>query len=408
MKVAKTLYRTLMLGIVSVSVAHAQFQGLVEAFESDTGYVKPFATLLGTMTNQAWYQSASVPKAFSFYIGVPISLSFLSSKDRSFEYTWVDSGCVLCNQKNGNPNGCLERMKLTRPTVFGTEPAPKGATSQVNLNGDVVWVDSILFSDGIDGLNALPFMPWLAPQIGLSFFHTELKGRITPIPTPVFSLYVPAAGIQHDLASVLPEIPVSLSVAYNMNWIIGSFTPPDSNINGTLNLRGMSLFAGVLAGYRLKAVEFFLEAGWEHSTLNLTGDLTIAAAQASASAQSIKPDMKLAGRNTFRAGLNIAFPIGYMPVLGGSIGAEPAVTVNILGYKYLPEDKDKAGDKEKKKAGDKKKDPGKTESAPSPEVRPEQHQDKGAIENPADQGAPAKDMEGTGEAGEPPAEEMNE
>jgi len=103
----------------------------------------------------------------------------------------------------------------------------------------------------------------------------------------------------------------------------------------------MSAFAGILAGYKLKVIEFFLECGWEHSQLKATGDMTIAPSEAGGLSETIHPSLTLKGRNMFRAALNIAFPIGWMPVVGGNAGAELGNTVNILSYKYVAKAKEK-------------------------------------------------------------------
>jgi hypothetical protein len=73
-------------------------------------------------------------------------------------------------------------------------------------------------------------------------------------------------------------------------------------------------------------MEVFLQTGWEHSQIKPSGDLVV-------DKEQINPAKKITGRNAFRAAINVAFPLGYHPVLGGSAGAEFANTINILSYK---------------------------------------------------------------------------
>jgi hypothetical protein len=317
----------------TLSVSAGEFDAAVKSFERSVGYVRPIATLLGTMTNQGWYTSASIDKRFGFYIGIPITLTYINDKDREFDSLYTDKGCVECGKAGGNPAGCVEQTMLTLPTIFGSVPLPKAVNSKIDLHGNVVLQDTILFTNGLKAMRNLNFLPYLSPQIGVSLFHTEVKLRYIGFAIDQFSMHMPGVGLQHDLASLLPPLPISLSVGWNMTLFNLAWTPGD-NIDGSVTLKGYSMFAGALAGFRFRKFEAFLETGWEHATLATGGNLTIT--NSDKTTEPVDPKLTLTGRNSFRIGLNVAFALGYMPVLGGQLGANAGNTVNIIGYKYRP------------------------------------------------------------------------
>lgn len=143
---------------------------------------------------------------------------------------------------------------------------------------------------------------------------------------------MPAVGIQHDLASFLPPLPVNLSLAANWTWLSGEWTP-GGDIDGSLTLDGTSSFYEILAGYTYANwLEVILETGWETASVKTGGNLVIK--DEGQPDETVRPDMTLDGRNGFRAGLNIAIHFGYDAVLGQSFGANLGNQLSILAYRY--------------------------------------------------------------------------
>lgn len=305
-----------------------------KSIQDRSEYISPFATILGTMTNTGWYESSSIGRSFGFSFGLPISLTYISSKDRSYTDTYIDSGCVTCNELaqyyNVSCDNCVECQKYTAPTILGTDPAPVLSKSILDVNGNIIGETPVDFSDGIEAFSNFSALPFAMLQMKFSYFHTGLRLRYLGMPTiSGISLQLPGVGIQHDLASVLPELPVTISLATHFSWILAGWEPGE-NIDGRLSLNGSSSFAGVLVGYKFKRVEFFLESGWEKSQLGTSGTLTIN--QGSSDEEIIEPDFEFDGRNMFRASLNIAFAFGYRPVIGQSVGANFSTLLNLLSF----------------------------------------------------------------------------
>ncbi|MBD3390825.1 MAG: hypothetical protein GF418_02215 [Chitinivibrionales bacterium] len=313
------------------------------SFADRPEYVRPISTILGTASNAGWYQSASIGREFGFYVGLPVSLTYIHSKDRSYEDSYTDGGCETCNDLSGTDcNNCTECVEYTAPTIFGRDPAPQLDTSILDVNGNVIYSIPVYLSDSaVAALADLSLLPFASLQAGFSYFHTELKLRFIGAPTVMgVGVRLPGFGIQHDLASFLPDIPVSISVGANFTFIYVGLEPKEWNldeaIEGTLELRGLSNFLGAIVGYKLHdRIEVFLEAGWEHATLRSTGEITIE--PGTALEDVIKPDMKFSGRNVFRASLNFAFAIGIYPVIGQGVGADFGTNLALLGYRFSKE-----------------------------------------------------------------------
>ncbi|NLG17911.1 MAG: hypothetical protein GX556_11325 [Fibrobacter sp.] len=332
--------KAFLMAVLAGSLTVDSFAGvgseIVDAFQKRPEYVQPFATSLGTLTNSGWYQSASVDKSFGFSISLPISVVYLGKKDRQYSGTHIDEGCRECKeQQTQNPSidcqDCVDCQEFVAPTIFGTIPTPDTYNSYYDLQYNIVGQlpDSIPFSDG--QLSNLPVLPYLTLQAGFSFYYTELKLRYIGMPTIAgIGFHMPGFALQHDLQSILPKLPVSLSLAANFTFYSASWEPGD-DVKGKLALGGLSNFLGLVAGYRLKnIVEFFIEAGWDHSVLNATGEVEISS---DAVSEMITLDTKIKGRNAFRSSLNIAFPIGYHPVISGGMGSQFSNTLNIFSFK---------------------------------------------------------------------------
>jgi hypothetical protein len=287
------------------------------------------------LTNSGWYQSAGVSGLFGFYLGLPISLATISDDDRSYKGTWTDEGCVLFHSDSDNPesgsSACPEKVTFTAPTIFGRKAAPVNRTTIYDPNSNAI-VDTLEIpnSDGIPDVADFNRVPFLMPQLGVNFFHPELTLRYFMLPLGDYSFNAFGIGLQHDLDSFLPPLPVSVSVAGNFTRM-GVEIKPGNGVDGTLELSGVSHFVGLLVGYNLLGMlEVFAEAGWEGATLQTGGSLTITDVTPN---QEVKPDLEVEGRNGFRAALNVAFHFGYQAVVGQNVGANLGNQFNLLGFR---------------------------------------------------------------------------
>ncbi len=315
------------------SAAAAKLEDVVRAFEKNKDYVQPIATIFGSTTNSGWYQSSAVPRGFSFYLGLPINLTQIADKDRKFTGTWTDNGCKQYHKNNPSPSqSCSETTKYTAPTLFGAGKGPVlDSSSYSPTTNSIAGTFHVPQNDGNAQAAAFNWFPFAEPQASLSFYHTEVKLRYLALPLGVVSLSLPGLGIQHDLASFLPPLPVSLSVAANWTWMHGEWKP-GGDVDGSVKLDGSSGFYGFLAGYTYSRwLEVFLETGWETATLKTGGDLTI---NNHPGTEKVRPDLTLEGRNGFRANLNIAVHFGYDAVLGQNLGANLGNQVSLLAYRY--------------------------------------------------------------------------
>jgi hypothetical protein len=315
--------------LTAVSLSNAGIAAdATRTLEKNSYYFKPLSTVFGTINSSGWYRSASVDKNFGFYIGLPLSITYISEKDRSYDSTYIDEPCQQCIEQNRNSRGCLPSRTITLPTIFGRDKAPViNIVSVLDQNNDVLGFTHKYFSDGVEELSQLNWMPYAALQLGVSWFYTSLQLRFIAIPTDIFTITLPAFALQHDLKSVFPNLPFHLSLAGNATFININWKPGD-DVKGTVKFNGVSNFLGVLAGYRFGVLETFLQTGWEHSILKTSGTVTVLPDEV------IKPSVKLIGRNAFRIGLNIAMDVGYTAVVGHSFGSEMNTTVNLLGYSY--------------------------------------------------------------------------
>ncbi|MDB5050351.1 MAG: hypothetical protein JWO30_3422 [Fibrobacteres bacterium] len=315
------------------SSAAAKLEDVVRAFEKNKDYVQPIATIFGSTTNSGWYQSSAVPATFSFYVGLPLNLSLIADADRSFKGTWTDNGCKQYHKNN--PTGtqtCKETTSYTAPTLFGSGKGPVLDSSAYSpTTNSIAGTFHVPQNDGNANAASFNWFPFGEPQIGFSYYNTELKLRYFTLPLDVVSVSLPGIGIQHDLSSFLPPLPVSLSVAANWTWLSGEWKP-GGKVDGKVTLNGTSAFYGVLGGYTYSRwLEVFLETGWETASLKTGGDLVI---HNDSGDELVRPGLTLEGRNGFRASLNIAFHFGYDAVLGQNLGANFGNQVGVLAYRY--------------------------------------------------------------------------
>ncbi len=323
--------------VLSHSIEAGNVATTVESFLRVTDYVRPFSTLIGSMNNASWYQSAKIDKKFGFYIGLPISLTYISSKDRAYTSTFIDSNCAMCHELNGDSQGCKESQEYKTSTIFGNETGAVLDRAIIDMYGNVTRFEKERFSGGVPAIANIKLMPFTTLQLGFSIFYTELKLRYIGIPKiSGFGFHIPGFGIQNDLSSFFPDLPFSLSIALNFSFFLGTWKPGE-NVTGEMKLKGLTNFAGVIAGYRLKQVEFFMECGWERSSLSPRGKVIIDKGKPEEDIIDFPEDrdhrIDIKGRNAFRLGLSSSFLFGYNPVIGINGVSEWNNTINILSFK---------------------------------------------------------------------------
>jgi len=269
-------------------------------------YAQPIATIIGTGTTSGWYQSARVDNEFGWGVALPISLIFLNKNDRQYSGTYTAEECVECGD-------------YIAPTFFGTIAPP------VLLSGGQIDPPFITGSPDVPKYTMVPFVTL---QTMFSMYHTALTLRYIGIPEiGGFSFGFPGFGLQHDISHFLPPIPVSIAVAGNLTFLSANWKVSDvENVEGSLTLKGLSQFYGILAGTQLGYIEAFLELGWEHSYLKPGGDIYVYGEPQVATGA-------IPGRNGFRAALNVALPIEFNPVVGASGGAQFATLINVISFK---------------------------------------------------------------------------
>jgi hypothetical protein len=323
--------------LASVPARAASLDDVVKEFEKSEGYVQPLATLFGSMTNSGWYQSASVPRGFGFYVGLPINFTQIGDDDREYKGSFPDQGCILYHQDQpGGTTPCPESVGYTGPTLFGKGKGPTVKTKNYNPNSNTFSSTDInnLTSDGDPTMSSFNWLPFAQPQLSFSYFHTEAKFRYIALPLDIFSVSLPAFGLQHDFAWAMPNSPVHASLAANWSFLSAEWTPGE-NIDGTLTLDGSSAFYGAVVGWTWKNwLEVFTEIGYETATVKTGGNLIINDEDGQNAPQVVKPNLTLEGRNGFRMALNVAFHLGYDAVIGQNIGAELGNQLSILAYRF--------------------------------------------------------------------------
>lgn len=309
----RCILKPVLVSLILTSTLYAgRGSSTMHSINEQPGYLLPFATTVGTLTNSGWLQSASIEKKFGFGISLPISLSYIGKKDRQYTDSYTD-------RVTG------KTINVTVPTVFGSMNKPivyHGISQNIP--------DSTTFRPGLEEFQNVSVLPYFALQASFSLYYTELKLRYTGLPLSNSSFNFPGIGLQHDFHHFFPSLPIAVSLAGNITFINASFTPGD-RLKGTLNTNGLTSFLGIAAGYRpFDKLELFLETGWDHCHVTASG--TIISTENDLP-ETIPVDNTITGRNAFRIALNIAVPLKYHPVGGVIAGAQWGNLINLISFR---------------------------------------------------------------------------
>lgn len=338
---------SIVLLCLSISYLMAgKYNSVVKAFEEQPGYVQPISTLLGSFGGSGWHHSSSVSKEFTASISLPITFTAIHENDRSYSDVFVDS-TVLKSDEPQHIKDELAYQPYTSPTIFGKEGAPTLKEYNVDPDSKLIYRTSegeysfnpYLLSDGIPDMAAFNWMPLPTIQAEFSMYYTSLKLRYLGRPHKELGIHYPGAGIQHDLRSFLPKLPLNITVFGNFALPILNWTPGE-DITGTVEMRGFSTFSGMTFGFEPinSKLDLFIEAGWEYSRLSTGGHLTFYETdkKGNITLEEVNPDMTLIGRNRFRMTLTLAFTPGKRYRLSGNVGvgAETTFMVNPLAFRF--------------------------------------------------------------------------
>ena len=119
--------------------------------EDESDYLKPFATITGSMLNNGWFQSASIGKEFSFYFGMPVNLVFINGDDRFYEKKF----------QGGTSQQPYDTTYLSA-TAFSSHNGATIKEPRYDANGNVVDHTTYRLSDGLSYLGDLSVIPFLS------------------------------------------------------------------------------------------------------------------------------------------------------------------------------------------------------------------------------------------------------
>lgn len=327
--------------------AAGEVGNVLRAFEDKPGYVKPLATVFGTLMNTGWVNSARVGYGTGWGFGLPIMVAYVGTEDHTYDYTY-STGCADLRARGQVGSDCpASNDEITikdAPTIWG--PNSNAQTYQylptIQQVGDSDPSDNYQkFSSGtIDGgestLRKITTLPFLAPQFSFSShnFRGTLRGMLLPI-SPI-SFYSFGLGLQYDPTRFLPPVVAekgfNTSVAFSVSkWHVG-YTPGD-DFDGTLNIDGLTTFTALVAGWRYDIMEVFTEIGYETSSFASGGNLTDNGPDVAEADRKISPKVDVDGRNGFRMSLNFAIHLGsWQPVVGQSYGAQFGTAANVIQF----------------------------------------------------------------------------
>ena len=291
--------------------------------KDEAEYLKPFATLTGSMANSGWFQSASIDKDFHFYIGLPINLVNVGGADRSYEKTY---------------KGGLEDKPYIKnyasATIWSDHSGASVKEPIYGLDGNIADYINHELSDGMSALADFSMLPFPTLQLGFSTHYTELKLRYIGMPTiQGIGFHFPAFGLQHDFGKSLikKNLPVDLSVATSFTFPSYSIKPAyDENDKDQLTFEasGLVSFVGLVVGKKFKNFEIFAETGWEYSGMSFKGEQKL-----KGNSNMISYDEDLVGRNNFKIAINVSASLGaWLPILSQNFGANFGNTINIISF----------------------------------------------------------------------------
>ncbi|MBF0433158.1 MAG: hypothetical protein HQK83_17900 [Fibrobacteria bacterium] len=317
--------------VVGTGLSHGQsdeFSGLLKQLKG--GYVQPVATLLGSLFNSGWYQSASVNRGFGFAIGLPISVAYISSADHTYTNREA-SGCAESRAMQTTIEcPAPDYLEYEVPTIFGPQTNVQYKTYHLDTPGSPSGsVQSTPASSGYSEIRDYTTIPFLIPHLAFSWMHTEIKARYLYFPLDFIKLNgnVIGMGVQHDISWLAKNLPFSISAGTNVSLL--SLAVGTEDFDGTMDLKGFVTNTSLLLGKQWGPFELFLESGWETSSLTASGTLV----EKDNPDEVINPNIDVSGRNGFRLGLNVALHLGYHPVIGQNIGAQIGHQANLLFFK---------------------------------------------------------------------------
>lgn len=328
----------LLLLVLCCSIFSGEYDAIFRSFQSNAEYIRPFTTILGTMTNGGWYTSAQIGREFQFRFSIPVSITRIGDGDRYFSGTYNDEAVSIVASRGGNTFGAPSAQTYKAPTMLGSLRAPEDVNRYyVGMDGNILnsngtpYSTKYLISDGIAGLNDLKIIPFATIQMDFSFMFTAIHLRYTGAPLGEYGkMHFPGIGLQHNLNSFLPIPVVAVSIADNITVHYMRLSPGD-NIQGTLEVDGFSNYLAVLATYPLKFADVTLDAGWEYAKDSFAGSMNIV--RYNGTLEPINPDLTLKGRNTIRAGITFAFKTGpYSGSVSHSFGADMHTSANLLAF----------------------------------------------------------------------------
>lgn len=350
-KVNKALGFAIML---TVSLwAQSDLSNTLRAFENKPGYIQPIATSMGTLFNTGWVNSAGVGKGLGWNFALPVNIAYIGSADHTYKYTY-DTNCQALRDKKHPvymPDGydCPAddvTRTVSAPTLWGNDDLVY--VSRYRRFGEESPSDWHIINEetldkGNPTIRQYVTLPFVLPTLAFSMEH--FRGAVRFIGVPSISsinfggLSIWGLGAQYDFGHFfqsLVEVGVNLSATTNFTfWSIGY--APTGSIEGQLDLDGMTSFSGLVAGYKYKFAEAFIELGYETSSFKSSGSLvdheTPDDLTTPENENLIQPNLKVSGRNGFRASLNVAVQLGvWRPVVGQSLGAQSGTQINILQF----------------------------------------------------------------------------
>jgi len=317
-----TLKTKIMTGLLLVSAtlgyAQSNLGSTMRAFYTQEGYRAPVATLMGTLLNSGWQNSARVGKGFGWSFSLGIPLAYVSSDDKSFQ---VDT-----NSETG-----MVSYK-TAPTIFGST----AGVTYYHTSPTYGYVQDSLVGD--KDVRKQTVMPWFLPQLSFSYnyFRGSLRGWWLPSISVLGGYSLLGFGGQYDYTHFLPpkvhENNFSLSAAVDLTKWSLSYEPQSGNmVQGKANLDGFSSFTCLVGGWRYQIVEVFTEIGYETSSFDVGGSLVDNSQKGNRfyNIQPVAGHTSTSGANGFRMSLNVALHLGtWHPLLGQSIGAQSGTIID--------------------------------------------------------------------------------